>query len=41
MPLTASFAVVGTLLVAAAAVWRATRHIARLDVADVLRNETE
>jgi putative ABC transport system permease protein len=41
MALTASLAVAGTLLVAAAAVWRATRRIARLDVSDVLRRETE
>ena len=36
---TSTFAVLVTALVAAAATWSATRHIARLDIGDVLRAE--
>ena len=39
--LTSTLAVIATLVVAALAIWRATRHIARLDVADVLRSGTQ
>ena len=34
-----TLAVVVTALVAAAAIWSATRHVARLDISDVLRAE--
>jgi hypothetical protein len=34
-----SAAVVVTALVSAAAVWTATRHVARLDITEVLRAE--
>ena len=36
---TSIFAVLVTAVVAAAATWSATRHIARLDIGDVLRAE--
>jgi hypothetical protein len=36
---TSTFAVLVTALVAAGATWSATRHIARLEIGDVLRAE--
>jgi hypothetical protein len=34
-----ALAVVATALVSASAIWTATRHVARLDISDVLRAE--